>query len=65
MKVHYDVKEHRQAEGVIVLGPDAEWRYVQAETDAERRAIVEPLAVTHAEKDDDWVYSRTIEFGVE
>lgn len=62
MQVDYKIVQETSTEGVIELDPDMELAWLQAQSEAARRAIIEPLVRQHAARADDWVYDQTVSF---
>lgn len=62
MRVEYNIEQRTLAQGAIELEPEMELAWHAARSEAERRAIVEPLVRQHAAVADDWVYDMSIGF---
>lgn len=64
MRVEYTIELLTSAVAAVELDADATMAWQMARSEAERRAIVEPLVREHAARADDWVYDMAINFGV-
>lgn len=66
-KIAYNMDESRLMDGLVELDPDTELALMRAQTDDERRAVVEPVIIADAltKSPDAWLLRRIIEFGVD
>lgn len=64
MRVEYTIEQQTSAVAAMELDADAAMAWKVARSEAERRAIVEPLVRQHAAAEDAWVYDMAINFAV-